>query len=66
MKLCHTTILNGASSLVNLLPESQQCKFQIVHDIKISTAGVCKPLSGLNVSKAAGPDAIRPLVLKQL
>ena len=66
MKLCHTTMLNGAHSLVNLLPESLQCKFPIMHDIEISTAGVCKLLSGLNVSKAAGPDAIRPLVLKQL
>ena len=66
MKLCHTTMLNGANSLVNLLPESLQCKFPIMHDIEISTAGVCKLLSGLNVSKAAGPDAIRPLVLKQL
>ena len=66
MKLCHTTMLNGANSLVSLLPESLQCKLPIMHDIKISTAGVCKLLSGLNVSKAAGPDAIRPLVLKQL
>ena len=66
MKLCHTTMLNGANSLVNLLPESLQCKFPIMHDIEISTAGVCKLLSGLNVSQAAGPDAIRPLVLKQL
>ena len=59
-------MLNGANSLVNLLPESLQCKFPIMHGIKISSAGVCKLLSGLNVSKAAGPDSIRPLVLKQL
>ena len=32
----------------------------------ISTAGIKKLLSDLNVSKAAGPDAIRPIVLKQL
>ena len=37
-----------------------------MQDIKISTAGVSKLLSGLNVSKAAGPDAIRPVVLKAL
>ena len=66
MKLCHTTMLNGASSLVSLLPESLQCKFPIMKDIVISTAGVTKLLSDLNVSKAAGPDAIRPIVLKQL
>ena len=58
IKLCHTTMLNGATSFVNLLPEPLQCKFPIIQDIKISTAGVNKLLSGLNVSKAAGPDAI--------
>ena len=66
MKLCQTTMLNGASSLVSLLPECLQCKFPIMKDIVISTAGVTKLLSDLNVSKAAGPDAIRPTVLKQL
>ena len=59
-------MLNGATSLVNLLPEPLQCKFPIMQDIKISTARVNKLLSGLNVSKAAGPDAIRPIVLKEL
>ena len=66
MKLCHTTMLNGATSLVYLLPERLQCKFPIMQDIVISTVGVTKLLSGLNVSKAAGPDAIRHIVLKQL
>ena len=66
MRLCHTTMLNGASSLVSLLPECLQCKFPIMKDIVISTAGVTKLLSDLDVSKAAGPDAIRPIVLKQL
>ena len=40
IKLCHTTMLNGATSLVNLLPGSLQCEFTIMQDIKISTAGV--------------------------
>ena len=66
MRLCHTTMMNGASSLVSLLPECLQCKFQIMKYIVISTAGVTKLLSDLDVSKAAGPDAIRPIVLKQL
>ena len=35
-------------------------------DIDISTAGVAKLLSKLNVSKAAGPDSVRPIVLKEL
>ena len=34
-------------------------------DIDISPAGVAK-LSNLNVSKAAGQDSIRPIVLKEL
>ena len=35
-------------------------------DIKVSTVGVSQLLSGLNVSKAAGSDNIRPIVLKEL
>ena len=66
IKLCLTTMLNGAPSLVNLLPERIQCKFPIMQDVKISTAGVSKLLSDLNVSKAAGPGAIRPIVLNEL
>ena len=62
MRLCHTTMLNGASSLVSLLPECLQCKFPIMKDIVISTAWVTKLLSDLNVSNVAGPDAIRPIV----
>ena len=37
-----------------------------MQDFDISTAGVAKLLSILNVTKAAGPDAIRPIVLKEL
>ena len=35
-------------------------------DIDISTAGVAKLLSNLNVSKAVGPESVRPIVLKEL
>ena len=66
MKLCHTSMLNGATSLVNLLPESLQCKFPIMQYIVISTAGVTKLHSDLIVSKVEGPDATRPIVLKHL
>ena len=65
MKLCHTTMLNGATSLVNFLSKSLHGLFPIMQDIVISTAGVTKLLFGLNVFKAAGPDAIRRIVLKQ-
>ena len=35
-------------------------------DTKISVNGVAKLLSNLNIAKAAGPDAIKPVVLKEL
>ena len=37
-----------------------------MQDIEMSSAGVNKPFSDLNVSKTAGSDAIRRIVLKQL
>ena len=65
-KLCHSALLNGAASLTSLLPEDIQCKFPVMSDIEISVNGVAKLLSNLNSAKAAGPDAIRPIVLKEL
>ena len=65
-KLCHSKLLNGTASLISLLPESITCKYPSMPDIDISTAGVAKLLSNLNVSKAAGPDSVRPIVLKEL
>ena len=35
-------------------------------DIDISVSGVLKLLQGLNLSKAAGQDTIKPVVLKEL
>ena len=35
-------------------------------DIDISTSGVLKLLTRINPPKAAGPDAIKPVVLKEL
>ena len=65
-KLCHSKLLNGTASLISLLPESITCKYPSMPDIDISTAGVAKLLSNLDVSKAAGPDSARPIVLKEL
>ena len=65
-KLCHSKLFNGTASLLNLLPESVNCKYPSMPDIVISTSGVAKLLSNLNVSKAAGPDSLRPIVLKEL
>ena len=65
-KLCHSALLNGAASLISLLPDDIQCQFPVMPDIEISVNGVAKLLSNLNSAKAAGPDAIRPIVLKEL
>ena len=65
-KLCHSKFLNGTASLINLLPESVICKYPSMPDIDISTSGIAKLLSNLNVSKAAGPDSLRTIVLKEL
>ena len=35
-------------------------------EIEISAKGVAKLLSNLNIAKAAGPDAIKLVVLKEL
>ena len=50
----------------NLLPDVTKCKFPVMPEIEISVNGVAKLLSNLNSAKAAGPDAIRPIVLKEL
>ena len=65
-KLCHSNLLNGTASLLNLLPESVNCKYPSMPDIDISTSGIAKLLSNLNVSKAAGQNSLRPVVLKEL
>ena len=64
-KLCHSKLLNGTASLLNLLLESVNCKYPSMPEIDISTSGIAKLLSNLNVSKAAGPDSLRPIVLKE-
>ena len=62
--MCHRC--HGAASLTSLLPDDIQCKIPVMSDIEISVNGVAKLLSNLNSAKAAGPDAIRPIVLKEL
>ena len=66
VKLCHSKVLSGATSLVDLLPERLICGFPVMQDFDISAAGVAKLFSNLNVTKAAETDAIRPIVLKEL
>ena len=54
----------------SLIPDSENQSYHSPHsnmpDFDISEAGVAKLLKNLKPHKAAGPDAIRPLVLKEL
>ena len=49
-----------------MVPESLRCKYPTMPEIKISTNGVAKLLLNLNIAKAAGPETIKPVVLKEL
>ena len=48
------------------IPENLKCKYPSMPDININAKGILKLLSNLKVNKAAGPDDIKPLVLKEL
>lgn len=68
-KLCINAIIDSifANKLMNtLMPDILKSKFPTMPDIQISTNGVLKLLSGLNIAKAAGPDLMKPVVLKEL
>ena len=44
----------------------QHCKFPLMSDIEVGVEGVSKLLKNLKTEKAAGPDQIRPVLLKEL
>lgn len=48
------------------MPEDYRGKYPTMPKIEISVKGVSKLLSDLNIAKAVGPDAIKPIVLKEL
>ena len=48
------------------VPENSQNKNQTMPDIEISLNGILKLLFNLKPGKAAGPDKIRPIILKEL
>ena len=62
-----TSNVSGVQTGLNLLtPAALQRKVLPMPDIDISVSGVLKLLTGLNPSKAAGPDTIKPVVLREL
>ena len=67
VKLCQGALLSGVQSGLNLpTPVSLHSKVLPMPDIDISVSGVLKLLQGLNPSKTAGPDIIKPVVLNEL
>ena len=46
--------------------EHLKCKYPLMPEISIDLNGVLKLLSNLKPDKAAGPDEIKPVVLKEL
>ena len=48
------------------LPDKFKCNYPQMPDICINLNGITKLLSNLRPDKAAGPDEIRPIVLKEL
>ena len=48
------------------LPEDLRKPTPVMPEIQLSTAGILKLLKNLNPRKAAGPDKIKPVVLKEL
>ena len=59
-QLCEMTA--GANPQVT----GQHCKFPLMSDIEVGVEGVSKLLKNLKTDKAAGPDQIRPVLLKEL
>ena len=54
------------SALCEYITNLFQNKENDMPDIRVTEKGVLKLLQALNISKAAGPDGIRPRVLKEL
>ena len=59
-QLCEMTV--GANSQVT----GHCSNFPLMTDIEVGVEGVCKLLRNLETFKAAGPDQIRPVLLKEL
>ena len=58
--------LNEPIRLADICKSMTNTKYGTMPDFTISAKGIEKLLAELNPHKAAGPDAIRPLVLKEL
>ena len=52
--------------LMSIFPAKNINNQPVMPDIKVSENGVLKLLKDLNPHKAAGPDELKPLVLREL
>ena len=53
-------------SLFGNISDRFRGKYSTMPEVEISVKGVAKLLYNLNIAKAAGPDEIKPVVLKEL
>ena len=61
-QLCQSAVCDSISLFGNLIPD----RYSTMPELEISIKGVAKLLSSLNIVKSAGPDEIKPVVLKEL
>ena len=59
-------MVDNSRVIPDTVPDNSQNKNQTMPDIEISLNGILKLLFNLKPGKAAGPDKIRPLILKEL
>ena len=58
--------IDKIQELFENIPQNLKCKYPLMPEIKIDENGILKLLCNLKVYKAAGPDDIKPIVLKEL
>ena len=66
-QICHQSVQNYISEgKISTTTNQYDDKFPTMPDITISTEGITKLLRNLQPDKAAGPDNIKPVLLKEL
>ena len=68
-RLCKMKLHDAADSgkiPSELLPQEMQKSTPVMEDFSISVAGILKLLKNLKPGKAAGPDRLKPILLKEL
>ena len=58
--------IDKIQELFENVPQNLKCNYPLMPEVKIDENRILKLLSNLKVDKAAGPDDIKPIVLKEL